>query len=266
VKVEKTNGGSSRIKNVCVNLRNLRAESLKTTLGKIPENEHVEQTKANRVPFWPMIYRLFLTVALAAFSVLLTACATGKSGDAVKALPLSSFVPAREDAIASFGEWLEVSGGLENAIPEGARPEDVIASKDGIGVSIGLLKDFDSRDVKIECRAGITLGSVAGIVFRAEEKEGVITSMYYYALSSSGVTLWRYQGKRWTQIYKLGGIMPSQTPCLLSVRAKGDEVQLAMDETKLPPLRDTSKSAATKIGICAREGYSRFYSFEADKL
>ena len=194
----------------------------------------------------------------------LVTCRTG-ADKGPPPLSMAQFDPAYEDTFTAPGSWTELNGGLENTIDPAIPPEDIRAAKDGAGVSLALLRDFNDRDCEIVCHAVITAGAAAGVVFRATENEGAVTSMFCLAISISGATLWRYEGKRWIPVYQLGGLMAERTPHLLEVRAKGEEIEMTVNGVKLPPFRDTTEGGG-RIGILGREGYTRFNAFEADDL
>lgn len=179
---------------------------------------------------------------------------------------LGMFAAAREESLPHVGEWRFENGVFENAIPPNATTEDIRTSKDGIGVSLALYKDFEAADCVMECILSIKDTAAAGLVFRAQEKDGVVKRMYMAVLSRKGIDVYLFGDRQWTHLYQfLTAVAPSKAYAL-QIALQGERMSVTVDGEPAFQATDAQLTYSGKVGICGREGQARFVGFTATSL
>ncbi|MCL4217659.1 MAG: hypothetical protein KJ052_11745 [Candidatus Hydrogenedentes bacterium] len=196
-----------------------------------------------------------------AIGLLLGSCALR-----AQSFKLSALEPAREARFATAGEWQELDGAMANVIPEGTPSQLLVDSVNGVGVSLGLVKDFVAEDLAITCEASFEANGAPNVLFRVQEEEGVVTAMHSLTLTPVGVQLWRLYNDQWTQ---LGAYVYEMTPgqrYTLHATAVDDRITVRLDGEKLFVVRDTLLWKPGRIGVCGMSGPCRFYELRAKNL
>ncbi|NUM54324.1 MAG: hypothetical protein HUU46_11820 [Candidatus Hydrogenedentes bacterium] len=181
-----------------------------------------------------------------------------------KPIDLATLESAREAGGGVAGPWTPLEDGITNLVPDGVEIAEGQV-RDGTGVSIGLLKGFNARNLAIEANVNYSGGGAPGLIFRAQEKDGVITDMYAATLFANGANVWRFSGGRWMLMLTEAAKITPRVPHALRVEAKGDRIQVYVDGQPLSELRDDSLTAAGRAGIRALEGPCKFSGLRASE-
>lgn len=190
-------------------------------------------------------------IAIAA-AMVFAGCATTSSQD------LSLLVPVREATVRVTGPWTRAADALLNTVPADV-PIESGQVRDGSGVSVALLPDFTARDVVVEGKLAFTGQGAPGLVFRAQEQDGVVTAMYTLALYRNGVNLWRLSNGRWQLIHAQVMRVEENTTHSLRVEARGDTIKARLNGSALFKARDTGLLAPGRVGVRGVEGPCRFF-------
>lgn len=201
----------------------------------------------------------FLVVSFAIVSLGGLCCSTAPPKPT---LTMAEFYAAREPWHASPGEWVEVNGGVANDIPPDALPADVRTSKDGIGVSLALKRDFAARDCVVDTQLAFLDAAAAGVVLRAQEADGVANEMYLAVINFSGVHLWRLHEGKWVKLQSSVRALQNAALYRLRLKLKAESISVALNGEELFSVQDGVLMEPGKVGICAREGLCRYVSFE----
>lgn len=202
---------------------------------------------------------LLLIAGLAAVSI---SCATQP-----RPVDLSAIEVATERLIGVPGAWRSSSEGLlSNVIPEGVSQEDLIESRDGLGVSLGLIPGFYGADLLIECEVETEGTGAAGLVFRAQEDAGVITGMFCIVLYRDGVNLWECIEDEWALVHKHRCLVKIGMPHLLRARVSGDTIAVSLNGEPLFNATAPSLMAPGRAGIRALQGQCHFRNLRVKPL
>ena len=187
-------------------------------------------------------------------AALATRCATTPEP---KPIDLSTLESARETGGGVAGPWTHIEDGVTNLIPADAELAEGQV-RDGSGVSIGLLKGFNARDLSIEANVNYSGAGAPALVFRAQEKDGEIANMYAATLYANGVNVWRFGDGRWMLLMAQAVPMAQRTTHTLRADVKGNRIQVYADGERMTEVRDDGLAAAGRAGIRALEGPCKF--------
>jgi hypothetical protein len=135
--------------------------------------------------------------------------------------------------------------------------------RDGTGISVGLLPDFTAQDVILEGEVSFSGQGAPALLFRAQERDGVVTAMYTVALYRNGVNLWRLSNQRWQLIRAQVMRLDEDNTYSLHVEARGDTISARLNESALFNAKDTGLVAPGRVGVRGAEGPCRFYALRA---
>jgi hypothetical protein len=204
----------------------------------------------------------YLSSAIAVLAIAGSGCAT--TSKPPETIDLTSLQSVREVGGGAAGPWTKLDDGVTNLVPA----EVEIAEgqvRDGTGVSLGLAKGFNARDLLIEAKVNYSGNGAPALVFRVQEKDGEISDMYAATLFSDGVNVWRFGGGKWLLLMTQAAPMAPRSSHSLRVEAKGDRIQVYADGNRMAEVRDESLMESGRAGIRAVEGPCKFSGLRIDK-
>lgn len=188
-------------------------------------------------------------------------CATATRG-----VNLESLRGVREERFPQVGRWEIGDGSIRNAIPPDASPDDVFNCRGGIGVSMGLVPGLCARDLDAESRISFQQKGAPSIVFRTQEKDGVVHSMYSLVIYHGGINLWRLLDGKWTAVVRHKQPLAEDVPYLLHAVVLNDKIDVYLDGVKAFEASDEALMEPGGAGVCGMEGPCRFYSLRVRQL
>lgn len=201
------------------------------------------------------------TTLAAIVCALLAGCATTSQPDPVD---LSALDSVRETDGPVAGPWTPLEDGVTNMVPSNVEVMEGQV-RDGTGVSIGLVKGFNAKNLVIEANVNFSGGGAPALIFRAQEKDGVITAMYAVTLFVNGVNVWRFADGRWMLLMSQAVPMAPRSPHALRAEAKDDRIQVYADGQRMSEVKDDGLSVAGRAGIRAVEGPCKFSGLHVSK-
>ena len=196
-----------------------------------------------------------------ALAALAAGCATMKQP---KPVDFSSIESAREAGVNVAGPWTPLDGGVTNLVPADGKVEEGQV-RDGTGVSVGLMKGFNARDLSIEANVSYSGKGAPGLIFRVQEVKGEIVAMYAATLYSNGVNVWRFANGQWFLLMSQAVAMAPRSPHALRAEVKGDRIQVYADGQRMSEVRDDGLKDGGRAGIRALEGACMFTGLNVSK-
>lgn len=174
-------------------------------------------------------------------------------------IDLAGIEPAREKGLLKAGAWLAEEEGVANRIPDNATREELSFVQNDAGVSLGLVKDLAVRDLVVECVTSFSGTGSPSLVFRVQEEDEVVSSMYALALNRHGVILWRLKDGVWFPLHThVFEVEPEQLH-VLRADVRANRIGVRFDNEPLFSVQDTLLMMPGRVGVRACQGPCRFH-------
>lgn len=169
--------------------------------------------------------------------------------------------PVREGRYPAIVPFVQRLGYIENHLPPDAREEDVVAARDGLGVSMMVLRGIVAQDLVVECAMAFDRKGAPAINFGVQRQGEVVGDTYSLVLYEKGVNLWRNTGGEWS---KVGATeLPAMPGAFHDVRlyARGGRFGVYVDGRRVLRCADPRPLGPGEVGIWSGEGRCRFRAF-----
>ena len=203
----------------------------------------------------------YFATAACLISILISGCMTAPEP---KPVDLSVLESMPEAGGGTAGPWTKLEDGVTNLLAADVEPAEGQV-RDGTGVSIGLLKGFNARDLSIEANVNYSGDGAPALIFRAQVHDGEISEMYAASLFANGVNVWRFSDGRWMLLMSRTAPMAPRTTHTLRADVKGDRIQVYADGERMSEVRDDGLTAAGRVGVRAVEGPCKFSGLRVTK-
>jgi hypothetical protein len=170
------------------------------------------------------------------------------------------WLPVREDRYPAIAPFVQRGGHIENHLPPGVSEEDIVATKDGVGVSMMLLRDVVTTDLIAHCDMAFDGKGAPAINFGVQRRGEVVGDTYSLVLYEKGVNLWKNLGGKWSRV---GATEKAIAPGVfheVGLYARGGVFGVYVDGEKLLRCADPSPLGPGEVGIWSGEGPCRFRS------
>lgn len=164
--------------------------------------------------------------------------------------PLDTIAAYTEDGLAYEGQWELKDGELFTLIPADAAD----AGLEGVGVSLGLVQEVSAHDLVLDVDVTFEPEAAIGPVVLAQEADGVVYGMYWFALHIDGATLWRFHQRSWTAVGQYRAPINPAAPHSLRLDIRGSELKAYVDEALVIEGRHSGGAAPGRFGVMARQG------------
>lgn len=168
--------------------------------------------------------------------------------------PLDSIQAYREDGLESEGQWELKDGELFTLIPGDASATELEGGLGGVGVHLGLVENVSAHDLVLDVGVTFEPESAIGPVVLAQEADGVVYGMYWFALHGEGATLWRFHQRTWIAVGQHKAPINPAAPHTLRIDLRGSELKAYVDEVLVIEGRHSGMAAAGRFGVMARQG------------
>ncbi|MDZ4857995.1 MAG: hypothetical protein SGI88_03355 [Candidatus Hydrogenedentes bacterium] len=193
--------------------------------------------------------------------VVITGCATTSQPEPAD---LTALEPIAEKGLQVAGPWTPLEDGITNMVPSDAAVQEGQV-RDGTGVSTAVVKGFKAQDIVAQATVVFDGTGAPSLVFRASEKDGVITDMYSVALYGDGVNIWRMRDGQWVLLEAKSMPLQARTPYTLRVTAKDERILVFVNDEQTSELIDESHVVEGRAGIRAIEGPCKISDLRVSK-
>jgi hypothetical protein len=174
--------------------------------------------------------------------------------------------PVREARFPAIVPFVQRESYIENALPAGVTEKDIVAAKDGIGVSTMLLLDFATADLTLRADMAFERKGAPSLIFRVQRTGEIAGEMYSLVLYAEGLNLWKFSAGKWA---KTGASKFAVAPTAfhdVRVFARGGDFTVFVDGVKKLLCSDAQPLPAGEAGVWSGEGPCFFRKFLARPL